>query len=60
MAAIIGSVAAMNDFLASDEEDDDLDDIFAISGACVMYVRSANVLITFLTTPVLLYTQSIL
>ncbi|XP_056006786.1 uncharacterized protein LOC125658643 [Ostrea edulis] len=28
MAAIIGSVAAMNDFLASYEEDDDLDDIF--------------------------------
>ena len=37
MAAIIGSVAALNDFLESDE-DDDVEDIFAFAGSIVMYV----------------------
>ena len=37
MAAIIGSVAALNDFLESDD-DDDVEDIFAFAGSVVMYV----------------------
>ena len=35
MAAIIGIVAALNDFLESDE-DDDVEDIFAFAGSIVM------------------------
>ena len=36
MAAIIGSVAALNDFLES--EDDDVENIFAFAGSIVMFV----------------------
>lgn len=40
-ATVVGAIGLhmINDFRASDEDDDDLEDIFAISGAGIMYVR---------------------
>lgn len=45
-ATVVGAIGLhMINFRASDEDDDDLEDIFAISGAGIMYVRLISILL---------------